>query len=76
MKKEQYQAYAIIGVLFVLIATISYLVYKSINHEKKTYEGAKNGEIFETTKCVVKNGVCYCEKDGLMIKVDNFYERS
>lgn len=66
-----------IVVIIVLIVIIGFLINMVINYitsKEKTYEYALNGEIFESNKCYLKKDITYCESDGKMIVVDNYYE--
>ena len=75
MKKEDRTGYAIIIVIFLITAIIGYQIYKSITEEEKTYEFAKNGEIFKSNNCYVKDDICYCEYENKLMQIDNYYER-
>lgn len=74
MNKEDRTGYVIIIVIMLITAVIGYQIYKSIVERERTYEYAKNGIIGTSDNCYLKNDIAYCEKDNIMIQVDNFYE--
>lgn len=74
MKKEDKQGYVIIIVILLITAAIGYQIYKSITEEEKSYEFAKNGEIFKSKNCYVKDDICYCEYEDKIIQVDSYYK--
>ena len=74
MKKEDKQGYVIIIVILLITAAIGYQIYKSITEEEKSYEFAKNGEIFKSNNCYLKEDICYCEYEDKIIEVDSYYE--
>ena len=43
--------------------------------KEKNYEYAKDGNIYESKDCFLKDGIGYCEKDNNYIEVDNYYEK-
>ena len=75
MKKEDRTGYVIIIVILLIAAIIGYLIYKSIAEEEKSYEFAKNGEIFKSDNCYLRKDIAYCEYEDQMIQVDNYYQR-
>ena len=71
--KEDRTGYVIIIVILLITAAIGYQIYKSIK-EERSYELAKNGEIFKSNNCYIKEDIAYCEYEEKVIKVDNYYE--
>lgn len=74
-KKEDELGYLIIGILFIIIIVISVLVISSIKNNKKIYEYALDGQIYQSNKCYQKdNGDCYCMNGYMRVRVDSYYE--
>lgn len=73
MNKEDKQGYAIIIVLSIIIGLIIWLMINYTTQQEKSYEYALKQEIGVSSNCYLKDGVGYCEKDNIMIRVDNFY---
>lgn len=76
MKKEDRTGYVIIIVILLITVVIGYQIYKSISEEEKSYEFAKNGEIYESNNCYLKEDICYCEYEDKTIEVDSYYEEN
>lgn len=76
MDKETKLGIAIIIVLTLLSGVLGHWVIKTIKEYKKTYEFAKNGQIFESDNCYVRevDDNAYCEYKNKIIRVDNYYE--
>ena len=76
MNKEDKTGYVIIIVILLITVVIGYQIYKSITEEEKSYEFAKNGEIFKSNNCYLKEDICYCEYEDKTIEVDSYYEEN
>lgn len=74
MNKEDKTGYVIIIVILLITAAIGYQIYKSITEEEKSYVFAKNGEMFKSNNCYIREDICYCECEDKIIQVDNYYE--
>lgn len=74
-KKKYIKILTIMVVLGVVLGLITKGVILFIDNQKTTYQYATNGEIRESNYCYFENGIGYCEKDSMIVKVDNYYEK-
>ncbi len=75
MSKNDKQGIVLLIVLAGLIAIFVYWGINSYIYSQKSYEFAKDGEIFQSNECYqTEDGDCFCKYENNYVQVDNYYE--